>query len=112
MSSSSTFTPLRIAGIATASLLVAVGGYAVYFDHRRRHDPVFRKKLGEPHLKATLRVKSGYQVLTAHSLCIAAKQQKKLSQVKEAGAAASKQEIAAALKRAVALANADPGKLA
>ena len=32
--------------------------------------------------------------------------------MKEAGAAASKQEVAAALKRAVALANADPGKLA
>ena len=30
--------------------------------------------------------------------------------MKEAGAAATKEEIAAALKRAVALANADPGK--
>ena len=34
-----------IVGATTASALVALVGYAAYFDYRRRHDVEFRKRL-------------------------------------------------------------------
>lgn len=37
----------RIAAAGAALAAVFGVSYAIYFDHRRRHDPVFRKKLGK-----------------------------------------------------------------
>lgn len=44
---STSFNPLKIALTATGVIAAATVGYAVYFDYRRRNDPVFRKKLRE-----------------------------------------------------------------
>lgn len=46
-SSSTSYSPARIALATTGVLATAFVAYAAYFDYRRRHDPVFRKKLGE-----------------------------------------------------------------
>jgi anti-sigma-K factor RskA len=45
MSFASLPNPAKIALATTAAIATAVLGYSVYFDHRRRHDPVFRNKL-------------------------------------------------------------------
>ncbi|GAA5968171.1 hypothetical protein JCM3765_003691 [Sporobolomyces pararoseus] len=79
---SSSFNPLKIALTATGVLAAATVGYAVYFDYRRRNDAVFRKNILKEYKKVD----------------------KKVKHAQEAG----KEQIQAALKRAIALANAEP----
>lgn len=45
MSSSSSYSPAKIALATTGVLTTAFVAYAAYFDYKRRNDPVFRKKL-------------------------------------------------------------------
>lgn len=47
-SSSSLVTGLKIAGAVVGVLSAATVVYAAVWDHRRRHDPAFRRKLGTP----------------------------------------------------------------
>lgn len=79
---STSFNPLKIALTATGVLAAATVGYAVYFDYRRRNDAVFRKNILKEYKKVD----------------------KKVKHAQEAG----KEQIQAALKRAIALANAEP----
>ncbi|GAA6016179.1 hypothetical protein JCM11491_003759 [Sporobolomyces phaffii] len=79
---STSFNPLKIALTATSVLAAATVGYAVYFDYRRRNDAVFRKNIQKEYKKVD----------------------KKVKHAQEAG----KEQIQAALKRAIALANAEP----
>ncbi|GAA5937674.1 TOM complex receptor protein TOM20 [Sporobolomyces koalae] len=79
---STSFNPLKIALTATGVIAAATVGYAVYFDYRRRNDAVFRKNLLKEYKKVD----------------------KKVKHAQEAG----KEQIQAALKRAIELANAEP----
>ncbi|GAA5902811.1 TOM complex receptor protein TOM20 [Sporobolomyces salmoneus] len=76
------FNPLKIALTATGIIAAATVSYAVYFDYRRRNDAVFRKNILKEYKKVD----------------------KKVKHAQEAG----KEQIQAALKRAIALANAEP----
>ncbi|GAA6060195.1 hypothetical protein JCM10212_002274 [Sporobolomyces blumeae] len=78
---STSFNPLKIALTATGVLAAATVTYAVYFDYRRRHDPVFRKNL--------------------------LKESKKLDKKAKHAQEVGKEQVQAALKRAIALANAE-----
>ncbi|GAA5953368.1 hypothetical protein JCM21900_001829 [Sporobolomyces salmonicolor] len=81
MSSSSSFSPAKLALAATGVLAAATVGYAVYFDYRRRNDAGFRRKL--------------------------LKQHKKLEKTAKYQQEAGKEQIQNALRRAIALANAE-----
>ncbi|GAA5854171.1 hypothetical protein JCM3766R1_002653 [Sporobolomyces carnicolor] len=81
-STSSSFNPLKIALTATGVIAAATVSYAVYFDYRRRNDAVFRKNILKEYKKVD----------------------KKVKHAQEQG----KEQIQAALKRAIALANAEP----
>ncbi|KAK4048151.1 mitochondrial import receptor subunit tom20 [Microbotryomycetes sp. JL221] len=82
-SSSSSYSPARIALITTGVITSAVVAYAAYFDYRRRNDPVFRKKL--------------------------LKQQRKVDKIGKAQAqeqaAVGRAQVVQALKRAITLIN-------
>ncbi|CEQ40147.1 SPOSA6832_01741 [Sporobolomyces salmonicolor] len=80
-SSSSSFSPAKLALAATGVLAAATVGYAVYFDYRRRNDAGFRRKL--------------------------LKQHKKLEKTAKYQQEAGKEQIQNALRRAIALANAE-----
>lgn len=41
-------TTSQIITVGTIAVVLSIAGYAVYFDHARRNDPEFRKKLREP----------------------------------------------------------------
>lgn len=45
MASNSSLKPSTIAAIAAGTVVTGLLAYAVYFDHRRRSDPEFRKQL-------------------------------------------------------------------
>ena len=45
MSQSTSIKPSTIAAITAGTVVTGVLAYAVYFDHKRRNDPDFRKKL-------------------------------------------------------------------
>ncbi|GAA5881209.1 hypothetical protein JCM16303_004843 [Sporobolomyces ruberrimus] len=79
---STSLNPIKIALTATGVIAAATVGYAVYFDYRRRNDAVFRKNIQKEYKKVD----------------------KKVKHAQEAG----KEQIQAALKRAIALANAEP----
>ncbi|SDA01457.1 BZ3500_MvSof-1268-A1-R1_Chr10-1g02685 [Microbotryum saponariae] len=83
MSSSNTsYNPLRIAAIATGVVATATVSYAIYFDYKRRHDPVFRKKL--------------------------LRDQRKAAKSTQKEAETGKAVVEAALRRALVLINAQP----
>ncbi|GAA5853931.1 hypothetical protein JCM9279_007606 [Rhodotorula babjevae] len=81
-STSSIATGLKIAGAVVGVLSAATVVYAAVWDHRRRHDPAFRRKL--------------------------AKQQKKLEKVAEVKQEQGKAQVEQALRRALLLVNAEP----
>ncbi|GAA5935694.1 hypothetical protein JCM3775_003385 [Rhodotorula graminis] len=81
-STSSLATGLKIAGAVVGVLSAATVVYAAVWDHRRRHDPAFRRKL--------------------------AKQQKKLEKVAEVKQEQGKAQVEQALRRALTLVNAEP----
>ncbi|SCV73885.1 BQ2448_6315 [Microbotryum intermedium] len=83
MSNSATpYNPLRIAAIATGVVATATVSYAIYFDYKRRHDPVFRKKL--------------------------LRDQQKAAKATQKQAETGKAVVEAALRRALVLINAQP----
>lgn len=43
--SSSSLKPSTIAAISVGTIVAGIAAYAVYFDHKRRTDPEFRKQL-------------------------------------------------------------------
>lgn len=45
MSSSSSLKPATIVAISVGTVVTGLAAYAVYFDHKRRNDPEFRKQL-------------------------------------------------------------------
>ncbi|KAK7188152.1 MAS20 protein import receptor [Paraphaeosphaeria sporulosa] len=45
MSSSSSLKPATIVAISVGTIVTGLAAYAVYFDHKRRTDPEFRKQL-------------------------------------------------------------------
>ncbi|GAA5959575.1 hypothetical protein JCM8115_003756 [Rhodotorula mucilaginosa] len=80
-SSSNLATALKVTGAVVGALAVATIGYAAVFDYRRRNDPAFRRKL--------------------------LKQQKKAQKNVQHSEAVGKEQVANALKRALALVNAE-----
>ncbi|GAA5977582.1 hypothetical protein JCM10908_005029 [Rhodotorula pacifica] len=80
-SSSNLATALKVTGAVVGALAVATIGYAAVFDYRRRNDPAFRRKLLKEHKKAQKSVK--------HSEAV------------------GKEQVVNALKRALALVNAE-----
>ncbi|GAA5873461.1 hypothetical protein JCM3774_002424 [Rhodotorula dairenensis] len=80
-STSNLATALKVTGAVVGALAVATIGYAAVFDYRRRNDPAFRRKLLKEHKKA----------------------QKQSKQSEAVG----KEQVVNALKRALALVNAE-----
>ncbi|BGP09832.1 mitochondrial import receptor subunit tom20 [Rhodotorula toruloides] len=79
--SSSLRTGLKIAGAVVGTIAVGTVAYAAYWDHKRRTDPEFRRKIQREHKKL----------------------EKKVKQKQEVG----KEQVKAALTRALALVNAE-----
>ncbi len=46
--------PKTTLGIASLTSLVALIGYCIYFDYKRRSDPLFKRKLKEKRIKEKL----------------------------------------------------------
>lgn len=85
-----------IVGATTASALVALVGYAAYFDYRRRHDVEFRKRLCASHRL----VWAVSQQLSYGSLCTV-KENRQLAKAAEAQANQAAQKDTVRLKAAV-----------
>ncbi|KAL8287309.1 hypothetical protein RQP46_003761 [Phenoliferia psychrophenolica] len=76
-------TAPRIAAVTAGVAALGVVSYALYFDYRRRHDPVFRKNLN--------------------------KQKKHIEKVASQQQQAGRTHVLAALRRALAIINSEPG---
>lgn len=97
----------KIALISTATVVVtAFTSYALYFDYKRRNDPVFRKSLSKSQFSVR---RSVQRVLTTISHC-AVKQAKKVQRNTAQQQASGTQDKVLALQRALLLINAEPSK--
>ncbi|BGP56877.1 hypothetical protein JCM8202_002935 [Rhodotorula sphaerocarpa] len=74
-------TALKVTGAVVGAVAVATIGYAAVFDYRRRNDPIFRRRLAKEH--------------------------KKVEKIAKHSEAVGKEQVANALKRALALVNAE-----
>lgn len=98
----------RIAAVTAGVAALGFVSYALYFDYRRRHDPVFRKNLSA--LPPTCD-RGCCLVLTAPR-ARTDKEKKKIQRVSQQQAEQGRTQIIAALRRALALINSEAGTAA